>query len=347
MKALLAACLACGLGSASAPSLAPFLPPAAPPAKIVKMLAPVDFVDRAALESFETSAGWIVALDNYANAADLSERSAAQVYDVVVLRGPALARRLASGGLARLDRSRLPNARRVNPVVAAKYAAYDRETTHGVPYGWTAFGLLYDADKLAGPPVSFAQALGLVKETRGGGGCGAVWPDAREESFLVAWKIAGLDPARARPADVKSAGALLERARATFQSFAVADEVGALAKGAACLGAGTAGEAAAAVARAGDNALGIRFAYPREGAPLAIYAYAIPANSAAPDIAYRLIDALLEPAAAKAAADKAGVNDAQALTDVEILKRLTPEPTLDAALLTAMQSEWKRLTSAK
>ncbi len=345
MNFLTALCLVCG--AAGSTSLAPFLPTPAQPQKIVKMLAPADFIDRAAIEAFETSAGWIVALDSYSSAADLAERGAGEAYDVVLLRGPALARRLASGGLARLDRSRLPNARRVNPVVVAKYAAYDRDAAHGVPFGWTAFGLIYDADKLAAPPASFAQALGLAKDAHGANGCGAVWPDAREESFLVAWKLAGVDPAHARPADVKSASAVLEKARASFQVFAAADEVGALAKGAACLGAGTAGEAAAATARGGDNALSIRFAYPREGAPLAIYAFAIPANAAAPEGAYRLIDALLGAEAAKADADKAGVNGAQEASDVEILKRLTPEPTLDAALLSAMQAEWKRLTSAK
>ena len=346
MNSALALCMACGLAAAST-SLAPFLPAPAPPQKIVKMLAPADFIDRAAIEAFENSAGWIVALDSYSSAAELAERGAGEAYDVVLLRGPALARRLVAGGLARLDRSRLPNSRRVNPIVAAKYGAYDREAAHGVPYGWTAFGLIYDADKFASPPASFAQALGLARDAHGANGCGAIWPDAREESFLVAWKLAGVDPARARPADVKSASAVLEKARAAFQVFAVVDEVGALAKGAACLGAGTAGEAAAAMARGGDNAPTIRYAYPREGAPLAIYAFAIPANATAPEAAYRLIDALLEPEAAKADANKAGVNSALEASDLEMLKRLTPEPTLDAALMSAMQAEWKRLTSAK
>ncbi|MDE3177589.1 MAG: hypothetical protein KGM15_15930, partial [Pseudomonadota bacterium] len=85
----------------------------------------------------------------------------------------------------------------------------------------------------------------------------------------------------------------------------------------------------------------------REGAPLALYAFAIPANSTVPDAAYRLIDALLEPATAKADAEKAGVNDAQAAGEIEILKRLTPEPVLDTAVASAMQSEWRRLVSAK
>ena len=82
----------------------------------------------------------------------------------------------------------------------------------------------------------------------------------------------GVDAARAKPAEVKSAAAILDRARNGLLVFGAPDEVGAFAKGAACLGAGSAGEAAAAVARGGDRAAKVRFAYPREGAPLALYA---------------------------------------------------------------------------
>jgi putrescine transport system substrate-binding protein len=334
------------LAAGAAEAQTPFLPPAPPPPKLLKVLAPPDFIDRATVEAFEHAGGATVALDQYVGAADLSARSAEERYDLVVLRGPALARRLAAGSLARLDRRRLPNARGVQPAVAAKYAAYDRDGAYGVPYGWTAFGLIYDADKAREPPVSFAQALGLAKDRRAGA-CGIVWPDARDETFLALWKVMGVDAARARPAEVKSAAAILERARNSFLVFAAPDEVGAFAKGAACLGAGTAGEAAAAVARGGDNAPQVRFAWPREGAPLALYAYAIPADAASPDAAYRFLDMALAPDNARRAAAAAGVNGAEDAADLDQLKRLTPEPALDPAVAAAIQAEWKRLTAAK
>ena len=167
------------------------------------------------------------------------------------------------------------------------------------------------------------------------------------QSFLAVWRLTGLDPARARPAEVKSAAAVLDRARGAMLAFAAPDEVGALAKGAGCLGAGTAGEAAAVAARGGDNAPPIRFAYPREGAPLTIYAYAIPANAASPLAAYQLLDALLAPENARRDAALAGLNSAEDAADLEALKRLPPEPLLEPAVDAAMQSEWKRLTSAK
>ena len=334
------------LGLAATLTQNPFLPVAPPQPKILKILAPRDFIDRATVEAFEKD-GATVALDQYSNAADLAERSAGERYDLVVLRGPALARRLAAGALTRLDRRRLPNAKRIQPLVAAKYAAYDKDAAFGVPFGWTAFGLLYDADKWPEPPAAWAQALGTAKEARRAGDCGVVWPDARDESFWVVWKLIGVDPARAKAADVKPAAALLDRARGGFLAFAAPDEVGAFVKGAACLGAGTAGEAAATAVRGGDSPPTVRFAYPREGAPLALYAYAIPADAASPDAAYRFLDMALAPETARQNATAAGVNGAEETADVEALKRLTPEPVWDAALATAMQAEWKRLTSSK
>jgi putrescine transport system substrate-binding protein len=174
-----------------------------------------------------------------------------------------------------------------------------------------------------------------------------VWPNAREETFLVLWRLSGVDPAKAKPADVKAAALALEKARGGFLAFAAPDEVGAFVKGAACLGAGTAGEAAAVRARGGDAPRNVRFAYPREGGPLSIYALAIPSDASSPEAAYRLIDALLSPDNARKDADAAGLTDAETPVEAEVWKRLAPEPMLDPALASAMQSEWRRLSASK
>jgi putrescine transport system substrate-binding protein len=338
-RAFLAFALFCGATPALADALAPFLPAPAAGPQIVRVLAPVDAIDREVIDGFERDSGLVVALDAYGHGVE----PAAAGYDLVILRGPALARAIAAGALARLDRKRLTNARLVQPQVQAKLAAYDRDGGFGLAFGWAAFGLLYDADKTAAP-ASWAEALG------GGGkgrNCGAVWPDARDESFLASWKLLGVDPARVRAADVKAAAAALDRARGGFLAFAAPDEVGALAKGTACLGAGGEGEAAAARARGGDNAPDIRFAIPREGAPLALYAYALPRTAPAPDRAYRLIEALTAPDAAARDAQSAGLANAEAPAGLDALKRLTPEPVFEAGVMAAMQAEWKRLLAGK
>ncbi len=345
MRALLLALVLALVGQhALADALTPFLPAAAT-RKFVEALTPPDFLDPAVVSAFERETGLTVALDTYASEAELTEMRRERRYDLLILSGPALARRL--GALAPLDRRRLKNFGAVQPAVAAKLSAYDRDGARAVAFGWSAFGVLYDADKWSEPPVSWGQAFGLGKETRRAGDCAIVWPDAPRKSFMAAWRLLGVDPARARAGEIKSAAAVIERARRSISNFAAADEVGAFAKGAACIGAGTAGEAAAVASRGFDNPPNVRFAYPREGAPLTLYALAIPADAPSPDAAYRLLDALLQPDAARRDAAYAGVNGAEQAADLEQLKRLAPEPDFDAATLAAMQTEWKRLTAAK
>ena len=346
VRALLVGFAVLATAPARADGLAPFLPKENAAAQNVRALAPADAIDRDVVEAFERRSGLQVVLDTYARPAEPPD--ALIGYDLAVLRGPAIAKAIAAGALAKIDRRRLANVRLVQPLVAAKLAAYDREGGYAIALGWSAFGLLYDADKardrFGGPPTSWTQALGA----RGrGADCAVVWPDARDESFLAVWKLTGLDPARAKPADVKAAGALLERARGNFLSLAAPDEVGALAKGAACLSAGTEGEAAAARARGGDNGPDVRFAYPREGAPLALYAYVLPRDAQTPERAYRLLDALLAADSAARNAESAGWRNSEATTGLDDLKRLTPEPTFDAQMSAAIRAEWKRLTGAK
>ena len=344
VAAILAAATRHGAGADN--GLSPFLPKATPAPSVVSVLAPSEFLEPSSIAAFEKNTAMTVALDAYANASELAEH-AAERYDVVILRGPALERRLETGTLAKLDRRRLPNARLAQPILMAKYTAYDHSAAYGVPFGWSAFGLLYNVDKAGEePPSSWAQALD-PRSPRRSANCGIVWPDAREESFIAAWRLMGVDPARAKPADVKAAAKLIDRARGTFVAFAAPDEVGAFAKGAACLGAGTMGEAEAVRLRGGDSPPNVRFAYPREGAPLEIYAFAIPRDAPSPDGAYRLINAMLAPEAAERDAESAGVIGAEETTDLDQLKRLTPEPAFDAATSAAMQSEWKRLTTSK
>ena len=235
----------------------PFIAPAPPKPKIVRLLAFAGAFDMKALQEFEQEAGFEVAYDAYDGAADLAQRLRDGSYDLVVLSGPAMAQQIARGALAKLDKTRLRNARAVQPVVAAKLAAYDPSGAYAIPAGWFAVGLIYDTDKmqqrLGGPPASWAN-LFVSAEVRKLGDCGVVLPDDRDALFIAAWRTLGVNPARARPLDVKSAGALLARARLAVRAFPAPDVAGALASGAACLAVGDAGEAEAATARSHEAA---------------------------------------------------------------------------------------------
>ena len=122
---------------------------------------------------------------------------------------------------------------------------------------------------------------------------------------------------------------MIDRRGGNYVAFASPDEVGALAKGAGCLGAGSAGAAAATGSRGFDNPPNIRFAYPREGAPLILYSYAIPDTARSPDAAYRCSTRCSTPTTPAATPLRRGSTRRVDAADLDQLKRLTPEPVFD------------------
>ncbi len=337
-------------GAARAEGVDPFRPPPPPTPRIVRLLAPPEYFDRAALDEFERASGYAIAYDAFDTPESVADRWRDGPYDLVVLPGPILSRRVAAGALLKLDKSKLPEARAVQPAVAGKLAAYDPDGAHAIAFGWRAFGLLYDsrkaASRLGGAPLSWANLL-IPREASRMADCGVSLPDARDAMFVAAWRLLGVDPARATLADVKNAGALLAKARPALRNFGLRDVVGSLAKGANCLSAGDAAEAEAASKRAGDNEGRIRFGYAREGGAALLDAFAIPRDAPHPEQAYALMNFMLRPDVCARNARVAGIVSAEVSGQDALLKRLWPAGALDERVAAAIETEWTKLRSGK
>ena len=179
--------------------------------------------------------------------------------------------------------------------------------------------------------------------------CGVVLPDDRDALFVAAWRLLGVDPARATAAQVKSASALIDRSRKTARAFPAADVASALASGAACISVGDAGEAAAATARSREGGVGadIRFALPKEGGGLAMEVYAVPRDAPHGELAHAFLDFLLRPDVSRRNADAARLVDPEAADQDETLKRLSPQGAYDPRVAPLVQAEWEGLVSGK
>jgi putrescine transport system substrate-binding protein len=309
-------------------------------------------LDLDALQTFEAQSGYQVAYDAYEGALDLAAKWREGPYDLVVLSGPALARQIAAGALTPLDKTRLANASGVRAAALAKLAAYDPSGAFALPLGWYATGLVYDADKvgqrIGGAPASW-NALFNPVEARKMADCGVVLPDDRDALFVAAWRLLGVDPAHATAAQVKSAGALIDRSRKTARAFPAADVASALASGAACISVGDAGEAAAATARSREGGVGtnIRFALPKEGGGLAMEALAIPRDAPRGAQARALLDFMLRPENSRRNADAARLVDPEAANQDDTLKRLSPQGVYDPRVAPLVQAEWESLVTGK
>ena len=330
----------------SAPS--PFAPPPAPAPKIVRLLAPSGAFDAKTLENFEKEIGYAVAYDAYGDAARILPMMNEGPYDVVVLPGPILARAIAAGKLSRIERAQVRNARLIAAPVTAKLAAYDPSGAYGLAWGWSATGLLYDAGKaprlLGGPPVSWTAAL-APDVTGKLAPCGVALPDNRDEMFIAAWRMLGIDPARLREREVKAATDVIIRARKSVRLPASRDPMAAIAGGAVCLTFGDAAQAGIASRRSREGGEGadIRYIRPREGGPLAIDALAEPRDAPHPGEALALIDFLLRPAVAAEATEAAGLTSAETGTAPASFRGLWPIAAYDPALVPIVEKEWARV----
>jgi putrescine transport system substrate-binding protein len=329
------------------PAASPFAPPPAPAPKVLRLLAPSGAFDARMLREFERERGYAVAYDAYGDPARIPSLMK-EPYDVVVLPGPALAHAIATKQLRVIEKGEIPNARRIAPAVAGKLASYDATGGYGLAWGWSATGLLYDAGKtprlLGAVPNSWADALAPAV-SRKLASCGVALPDARDEMFIAAWRMMGVDPARARERDVKAAADIIIRARAAVRRPDSRDPVSAIAGGAVCLTFGDAAQAGIASRRSreGGEGLEIEFAEPREGGPIAVDALAEPRDAPHSKEALALIDFLLRPSLAAEATAAAGLASAEGQAPALNFRGLWPVGVYDPALVPIIQREWARV----
>jgi putrescine transport system substrate-binding protein len=332
---------------ASALESSPFAPPPKPAQKIVRLLAPSGALTPKTLREFERESGAAVAYDAYGDPQRIPSMMKGAPYDVVILPGPELAQAIVAGQLRKIEKLQIANGRRIAPQVAAKLTSYDAGGLYAIAWGWSATGLLYDFDKapplLGGAPNSWAAAL-APDVTRKLTPCGVGLPDARDEMFVAAWRLIGINPSALRERDVMAAADLIIRARAAVRLPISRDPIAAIAGGAVCLTFGDAAQAEIASRRSREGGAGfdIRFAEPREGGPMAIDALAEPRDAPNPNEASALIDFLLRPAVAAEATASIGLTSAEAAAPAENFRGLWPVGVYDAKLVPVIEREWAR-----
>jgi putrescine transport system substrate-binding protein len=330
----------------------PFEPPQADRPTRIRILAYADYFDPQVLAEFENASGDQIAYDAYDTPDAVAAKLREGPYDIVIMPGPSLAREVAAGALQKFDSAKAPNALNVQSAVAAKLAAYDRSASHAIAYGWLSTGLLYDQDmvpKRLGATLQSWAVLFAPDQARRLFDCGIATPDSRDDLLVAAWRYLGVDPAKAGPSEIKRAVDVISHAKMGFRAFGAPDLVGALASGSACLAMGSQNAAQLAMARAAASGqkLDIRFALPREGAPMSLDAIAIPSDAPDAAKAYALADFLLRPDIALRNAKAAGVISSEATGNDETLKHLWPAGSLTPTLGLIVEKEWMRLRTIK
>lgn len=325
------------------------------------LLAFADYVDPGVLEAFSAQSGFEVVYETYAAQETLDARLAKGGYDVLVAPADALGRLVAAGLLRPLDFAQIPNAAGLDPLLVSRLSAFDPGPRHAVPYLWFSTGLAFDAGKAAavGEPPSWEAAL-RADRLAAFADCGAQGLESAPEMFSIALRWLRLDPASTRPLDLRRAADVLAPLRRVAARSGALDAEDALASGEICLAVTTSLSATRAARRAkeAENGVELRFAIPKEGAPMTIDVLAIPARAPSPQAALAFVNFLLRPQIAARNANLTRlanavpaskpfvapelVGDPAIFPPPETMATLYAAPPPDAGAREALAREWAR-----
>lgn len=223
-------------------------------------------------------------------------------YDVVVPTINFFGRQIQAGVFQPLDRSKIPNYDKLDPVQMARIANQDPGNQYGIPYMWGTTGIGYNVEKLTAvfgstdvtnswDLVFKPENISKLKD------CGVTLLDTPSELIPIALNYMGEDPNSTDPAIIDKAAALLKTIRPYVSNFHSSQYIDALANGDTCLVVGWSGDVIQARDRAAEaeNGVTIGYAIPKEGAPQWFDIMAIPKDAKNLDAAYAWINEMLDP----------------------------------------------------
>jgi putrescine transport system substrate-binding protein len=222
-------------------------------------------------------------------------------YDVVVPSASFLARQIKAGVYQKLDRSKLPNLKNLDPDITKRLEVFDPGNEHAVNYMWGTSGVAYneEAIKAAMPdaPVDSFAMFWDPKVISKFAKCGVSVLDAPSEVVGTVLIYLGKDANSENPEDLKAAEKVLMSVRPYIRTINSAPYIEQLAGGEICLALGWSGDVLQAKSRAEENKkpFTIKYNIPKEGAVMFFDNMAIPADASHVKNAHLFIDYMLRP----------------------------------------------------
>jgi putrescine transport system substrate-binding protein len=325
------------------------------------------------LSEFERRTGINVVLDDIPDNVSLQTKllTGHSGSDLVVPSSDFLRTLIAAGAVQKLEKSKLPNWRHLDPAILTALERIDPGNQYGVPFLWGTQGLAYDAKVLARAlhrqPEPSWNLMFDPETARRLAGCGITWQDsAGSIMFRLGLLAIGRDPASEDLADLRAAEAAFMRVRPYVRYI----ESGSrnrtdLASGEICMTVGPSGEMLQARALALESRSGaeVRYVVPQEGGMMWVDMLVIPVGAPHPQAAHRFLDYLLEPgviAEVSNASKYANANrDAMPLLNAavrddpdiyppaDVMSRLHLFPGESQAYTRARVAAWTRILAAR
>ena len=262
-----------------------------------------DYIAEDTIEKFTAATGIDVIYDMF----DSNEVLEAKVltgqsgYDLVVPTSDFMARQIEAGAYQKLDKSKIPNIKNLDPKVMEAMDAFDPGAEYSVPYLWGTTGIGYNVEKVAErlgedfDTVTWDMVFDPAVVSKLAD-CGVTMLDAPSEIYLSALVYLGLDPYTHKTADFDKATELLKSVRKHITYFHSSNYITDLANGDICVAVGWSGDIFMAALRAeeAENGQEIAYVIPKEGALLWSDMLVIPASASNVDEAHAMINFILD-----------------------------------------------------
>jgi putrescine transport system substrate-binding protein len=281
------------------------LPAARAAEQVVNVYNWSDYVTEDALKRFTRETGIKVVYDVYDNNEVLEAKLLAgkSGYDVIFPSArPFAAQQIKAGIYQKLDRTRLPNWKSMDPVLLASLTDFDPGNGYVVPYMWGPTGIGINVKKvqaLLGTTVPLDTWALLFDPTISAKlkGCGIAILDDDTEALGAAFIYLGKPAKSGAKADLDAASALFAKIRPNIRYFHSSRYIDDLANGDICVALGYAGDVLQARDRAAEakNGQEIRFVIPSQGAIRNVDVMAIPKDAGHVAQAHAFINFLMKP----------------------------------------------------
>lgn len=247
-----------------------------------------DFIANDTIQNFTRQSGIKVRYDTFDSDDTLQTKLLVgdSGYDVVVPSSNYAGWQIAAGLFARLDKSKLPNLKYLDPQLMALVAISDPGNQYTVPwaFGTTGFGYnVTKAQQVLGKHVQLDSWDVLFKpenisQLRA---CGVSLVDAPDQVFAAALHYMGKDPNSTNAGDYRAALKMMKKIRQYITQFSSSGYINDLVNGDVCFAYGWSGDVLIARRRALETRRPYSIAYyiPKGGAPIGFSLMAIPKDA--------------------------------------------------------------------
>lgn len=271
--------------------------------KVLNLFNWSDYRAEDTLDNFTKATGIKVVESNYDSNEMLEGKLVAgnSGFDVVVPSGFFLQHQIPIGLYQKLDKSKLPNLKNMDPAIMKATEAFDPGNLYAVDYMWGTTALGYNEDlikaRMPDAPVDSWDLLFKPENAAKFADCGITVLDAPAEVMAIALNYLGLNPNSEKPEDLKKAEDLMTSIKPYIRKFDSSGYIDDLANGDACLSIGYSGDVYIAKDRAEQAGKGVKVRYviPKEGTIEWFDMLAIPADAPHPENALAFINYIMDP----------------------------------------------------